>query len=169
MLSCSHSVSCIRCDVPFVTRSICWGTTEYLLNWTQDLRKHLTGPRIRAARTRTTYSSPSSSSFNSPRYSAGIYGGANGSNFLPSFPSAARRSSAPASKCGVGRCGLFCSAGHRRISHWRRGASGRRMAHGRGGTHAPRRRTRRACGSWTGRRAGRRTAAPARTPRGASR
>lgn len=75
---------------------------------------------VMTGRTSTTYSSPSASSFRSPRCRLGTYGGANGSNFLPSSPSIARRSSVFASKCGVGSGGLFCRAGHRRISHYSR-------------------------------------------------
>ena len=62
--------------------------------------------------TKITYSFPSASSRTSPRSKFGLYGGANGSCRFFSCCSAL---GASALKSGVGRRGLFCSAGHRRI------------------------------------------------------
>lgn len=62
--------------------------------------------------TKITYSLPSASSRTSPRNRFGVYGGANGSW---RFFSCSSGDGAPGLKSGVGRRGLFCSAGHSRI------------------------------------------------------
>ena len=66
-------------------------------------------------RTSMTYCASSSSSQISPRYKAGIYGGANGSERRTSLSSW----ESPAWKCGVGREGFFWRAGQIRISNYK--------------------------------------------------